>query len=307
MMIRYETIGNALNAFALVSVLAFTAAAVFYATPGSTFFDEEWVRHGFCISNPEVPYWNSHDLCLYGDTMLVAIGLIIYYKCKGIPEQEMKDMDDYLISNMLGHLGHGLGHGVFGARYRQDSGVRAESEHISMIDKYMQEEDIMGLATIMGLSLVFYFLTLKGVGNFQNRTELLLASVVASLGSLYVKDVLLFTYVQAVIYVAISWTAFSLPSERKKSVTYCSLAGASVIITIVPWIESTACQNIAAKLGGHLIYDTTIGLMVITNYCLAYRRYYSTTRKSSSCSPSKVTDTVGEVDTDVLLTGKKLE
>ena len=79
MMIRYETIGNALNAFALVSVLAFTAAAVFYATPGSTFFDEEWVRHGFCVSNPEVPYWNSHDLCLYGDTMLVAIGLINFW------------------------------------------------------------------------------------------------------------------------------------------------------------------------------------------------------------------------------------
>jgi hypothetical protein len=285
-MIRYDSIGNALNAFALVSVLTFTAAAVFYATPESTFFDEEWVRHGFCISNPEVPYWNSHDLCLYSDTILVAIGLIIYYKCKGMPEQEMKDMDHYLISNMLAHLGHGLGHGVFGAKYRQgDSGSRAESEHISMIDKYMQEVDIMGLASYMGLSLVFYFFTLKGVGNFKNRTELLLVSIMACLGSLYVKDVLLFTYVQAVIFVTISWAAFSLPSERKKSVSYCSLAGGSAIITIIPWIESTACQNFAVKLGGHLIYDTTIALGVITNYCLAYHRYYSTRNSSPSCSP----------------------
>jgi hypothetical protein len=124
------------------------------------------------------------------------------------------------------------------------------------------------------------------------------------LGSLYVKDVLSFTYVQAVIFVAVAWTAFSLSSEKKNSVSYCLLAGGSAIVAIIPWIESTACQNIAVKFGGHLIYDTAIGLLlaIITNYILVYR-YYS---GHSSPTPSKVTDKVSDADsTDVLTATKK--
>jgi len=123
------------------------------------------------------------------------------------------------------------------------------------------------------------------------------------LGSLYVKDVLSFTYVQAVIFVAVAWTAFSLSSEKKNSVSYCLLAGGSAIVAISPWIESTACQNIAVKFGGHLIYDTAIGLAIITNYCLVYR-YYS---GHSSPSPSKVTDIVSDADSTDILTAKKMK
>ena len=37
-------------------------------------FDKSFIEDGFCISNKDLsPYWQSHMLCFYGDTVMAAI------------------------------------------------------------------------------------------------------------------------------------------------------------------------------------------------------------------------------------------
>ena len=96
------TIGNGIYALSTSLVFAYTIAVILFAKPdtGSTLFDQEWLEHGFCVINQDIPYMNTHDLCLYVDTVLVALGLLMHRKLKGtIKHQAMKSSDDLLLYN----------------------------------------------------------------------------------------------------------------------------------------------------------------------------------------------------------------
>lgn len=88
-----KTVGNGIYALSSTLVFAYTFVVIKYAKPGesTTIFDKEWLEHGFCVINQDIPYMNSHDLCLYVDTVLVALGLLMHHKLKGkIDHQAMK-------------------------------------------------------------------------------------------------------------------------------------------------------------------------------------------------------------------------
>merc|ERR1712154_364990 len=78
-----------------------------------------WRRDGFCVSNPTTPYWTSHDLCLYADTIGTAICGLIYFLLH--KEEGMKAANDLVFFNLLGILAHGFGHGGIGARMRDEN------------------------------------------------------------------------------------------------------------------------------------------------------------------------------------------
>ncbi len=251
-----------------------------FAKPGSEFFDSDWVQHGFCVIQKDIPYWNSHDLCLYFDIILVCIGLLIYQSLKGMPIPAMKSADDLMLFNLLGHLGHGIAHGFIAQKYRgvqhEDGDVFNGSEHISFIQKFLQSDDQermkMEIMKHMAVSLGFWFALLKGIMPNITMMKLSITTIAVYIGGLFVKDVLGFAYVQAVLAVAFTTTQLILPREKKEFFYAVSAVG-SFFLSIIPWIESTACQSIAAKMGGHLMYDVAIPIMVIVTYCASWRHY----------------------------------
>ncbi len=271
-------LGNVLHVISFVSVLAFGITAMLFAKPGSKFFDSEWVEDGFCIIQKDTPYWNSHDLCLYFDMILAAIGILIHQLLKGMSIPAMKDADQSIFFNMLGHLGHGLAHGFLAAQYRSDNDNYAGMQHISLIEKFLQEEDAhlmrMEILKHASMALLFWFAILKGVVPTISVSKLALSSILAYISGLFVTDVLTFAHIQLILSVSFSWSQLMLPME-KKDFSYAAFSVSSLIINIIPWIESTTCQGIAGQMGGHLIFDVSIPVSLIAAYCASWYHYYS--------------------------------
>mmetsp|Transcript_21391 Transcript_21391/g.46448 ORF Transcript_21391/g.46448 Transcript_21391/m.46448 type:complete len:277 (-) Transcript_21391:196-1026(-) len=264
-------LGNACHAISSASILAYTAATFSFAKPGSAFFDEEWVKHGFCVIQQDIPYWNSHDLCLYFDVILVTVGLLVYGSLRGMPTPEMKYADEMMLFNLLGHLGHGVAHGFIGATFR--SGDYVGAQHITGMEQLLaMKEDQMKILTHVCIGIFFWVGLLKGVVPKVSTGKVSISAVVVYIGGLFVTDVLGFAYVQAVIAVAFASTQLMLPREEKHF-AYAAFALISVPLSIIPWVESTACQDFASKFGGHLIYDMAIPTLLTAAYYFSWRHY----------------------------------
>ena len=271
-----KTLGNGIYALSTSLVFAYTFAVILYAKPdtGSTLFDQEWLEHGFCVINQDIPYMNTHDLCLYVDTVLVAMGLLMHRKLKGtIKHQAMKSSDDLLLYNMLGHLGHGIAHGFIGAKYREEGYKGAQ--YGTYMDRVARgDEGGMIELTIKGIALLgFWCGLLKGVAPSLTMGKLFVLSLLVGYSHLHVPDILAFGYVNAVLTVLNTYIQVSLPTEMKEY-SYVAYSLVGLVLTIIPWIEATACQSVASKLGGHLIFDVAIPIGVMVAYTCSYRHYY---------------------------------
>ena len=59
-------------------------------------------------------------------------------------------------------------------------------------------------------------------------------------------------------------------SKIEKKFDYCALSVASMAISLVPWIESMACESVASKFGGHLMYDLSIPIFFMVAYVTSW-------------------------------------
>ena len=272
-----QTVGNGIYALSTTLVLAYTIAVIKFAKPmsdgGSNIFDQEWLEHGFCVINQDIPYMNSHDLCLYVDTVLVALGLLMHHKLKGkIDHQAMKSSDDLLLFNMLGHLGHGIAHGFIGAEFRKE-GFEGAQHGTYMERAERGDEGSMIEMMIKAIALFgFWCGLLKGVAPSLPMKQLMLLSLLVGYVHLHVPSILIFGYVNAVLTVLNTYVQLNLPSEMKEY-SYVAYSLVSLVLSIIPWIEATACQSIASKLGGHLIFDVAIPIGVMVAYLSSFRHY----------------------------------
>jgi hypothetical protein len=146
----YVKAGNIFHAFNLVNVLAYAAMVITFGKKNENdndptqaqnqnnnqWFDEAWLSQGFCISNPDVPFWSSHDLCLYMDTILaVAIGVIYLglRNCRGGSTsqlQKMQQANDMMKWQAFSVLGHGLAHGAMAAKIRSLSSLGDHGQQV---------------------------------------------------------------------------------------------------------------------------------------------------------------------------------
>ncbi len=270
---KSSNVGNAFHIIASTSVLAYTTSTFLYAKPESKLFDNDWVQHGFCVIQKDVPYFNSHDLCLYFDVVLVIIGFIVYWSLKGMQVKAMKSADEMMLFNLLGHLGHGLAHGFIAKNYRSEDGLKDVMSQSSVLGRYMDgDEDLGELVKAICLGLVFWFGLLKGACPKLSLSKIGMLAMIVVYGSLFVRNVLGFAYVQAVITVIFSGTQLMLPEDEKNFV-FAANAAAGFFISLIPWVESTSCQRILAKFGGHLVYDISIPIALIVAYCASWRHF----------------------------------
>lgn len=289
MNLQYNHIGNACHVIYLTSTFLYIIAASLYSTPEYKIFDEEWIQHGFCVVQENVPYWNSHDLCMYSNVLLVIVGLIIRRFLRASSNgtaantennEVMKEADEFVLLNLMGHLGHGIFHGVIATRYRTPNGFEGgEYLQSSPYDKifqnggfhYANKEFVQITLILFGL----LFGLLNGVLPKVPLRVLTVLALIAATGALFVKLVIQFGYYQLVIISALSVTQLRFPKEKKDNFVYAVFALATIPLSIIPWFEGLMCRDVASKFGGHLMYDSAIGISIIVSYCIVWRHYYS--------------------------------
>ena len=176
---------------------------------GSNIFDPVWRPEGFCVMNRDIPYWNSHDLCLYFDTAAsVAFGLL-YIALKNSPG--MESANDLVKFGILGTFGHGLGHGAISKALRE--GKIPDDTHSSasvMSDMPWTEAVVMLLPF-----LVFWIFLLKASMPQASLQVLLPMTLVSLVFNIMTPPQFGFTYVQTVLLLAFSLNQLLRPQKDK--------------------------------------------------------------------------------------------
>mmetsp|Transcript_296 Transcript_296/g.369 ORF Transcript_296/g.369 Transcript_296/m.369 type:complete len:290 (-) Transcript_296:380-1249(-) len=283
----YANLGNLLHCVSLISTLIYTVLVLRFANTESGIFDQEWVINGFCLTNEDIPYWSSHDLCLYYDSVLCFLGWGVYQKLRNSHPQ-MKNADDSLKFNLLGHLGHGILHGFIAyLQYRDPN----RSERMPGIRNYETVFQMDVLPQIIGVFLfpAFWFGLLKGVLPKVSDKNLVMLSLLVSVGQMPFKANQNFMYVQSILVVCFTVASLQLP-QIEKNFDYFAMAFAGMIISFVPWIECMACESIASKVGGHLIFDASIPISLVSAYVASWLHFNSTEKyhKDAAAKAKKV-------------------
>ena len=122
----------------------------------------------------------------------------------------------------------------------------------SIAEKYlemgMMELTLNDVLVLVGLA--FWFVMLKAIMYKTSNSSIALASIPAFAGIIFLRTNMTLGYVQAVIAMAATSEKLN-DSKVEKNFDYCALSVASMAISLVPWIESMACESVASKFGGH--------------------------------------------------------
>ena len=101
----YRYGGDFVHILCLTSTLLFAMATSSVTKDNPLFFDTEWTKVGFCVTNPDIHYWTSHDLCLYVDVIMTIVCTILYLIFRTTPGMDCANF--YLRNVALGMLIHG--------------------------------------------------------------------------------------------------------------------------------------------------------------------------------------------------------
>jgi len=212
---------------------------------------------------------NSHDYCLYFDSIITAISVIIYFIGKPyVDEQTSK----YLITGSIGVFVHGLGHGMLSKMLVEKSMMALQTDEYNTVAEVVVPP--IDTAQVVVL-LLFWLGLLKAVMNNVANYAVFVSSITAFLFHLMIPERMGFTYVQTVISVAFAITELRLPRSQKQFV-YMTHSWIVVPVGFIGWIESMYCTAFVKDiLGGHIIYDAYIPLASILHYfiCMIYFNY----------------------------------
>mmetsp|Transcript_11817 Transcript_11817/g.21842 ORF Transcript_11817/g.21842 Transcript_11817/m.21842 type:complete len:294 (+) Transcript_11817:138-1019(+) len=270
---KYRRRGDIVYGVTLLNTLVFCVCVMFFKD-NTSLFDSVWAKDGFCISNPTVPFWSSHDLCLYADLFLAAVCGVAYFILHNV--EGMKPANDFVFIGIFGVVAHGLGHGGLGAILRdekQQEILDLDVPFLSAIYDKPWAAFLWELFSVQGSYLIFWLFLLKASMPQTSMRVTLPLSVVSWLSALSVKPSFQFTFVQTILLIAFSLNQLCRKKEDK-GFAY-SLYGliVSFPLVIVGWIESTMCSSTIIHVGGHLCYDAYIPLSMLAFYltCYVYR------------------------------------
>jgi len=266
--LSYSKVGDVFHVLTLINVFSYAFLVLKFAQPTSdskSIFDEKWQSQGFCVQNIDKPYWNSHDLCLYTDSIL-AIGVaILYMALCNTPTEGMKRVNPMMKWQSLSIFTHGIAHGMisYGLRQKQSGGVLSSASATSAFSK--QTKLIMGL--------VFWFPMIKSfLDQWHSSLVFFLSLLVVLIGQTFVPDLYGFMYVQTVISIIFAWQQLQQKKHEKEHYAYMLFAFVTLPISIIPWFESMACSQWFMDYGGHVLYDASIPLFLSAVYVACWWR-----------------------------------
>lgn len=226
-----------------------------YQLPCKHVFDANWLQHGFCVSNPESIWWNSHTLSFYADTAFAAA--IAYLYC--IQPKQVPPIQKALLSGaIMGVLGHGLGH--------LHLGLDPTGMDLRFYTHDLQSSLKVALVNIFGFGTIF-----KGTMPLASIKKLAITAFLATIGFtvLDIEPKLNFVYAQAVIYISNAIHMLFLSAEHKGTASYMLFPYLNLPVLVVGVIESTGCQSFLESIGGHAVFDSSIAIGIIMIELLA--------------------------------------
>lgn len=260
---KLSMIGDAAHLLVMTNSLIFAYAVVFHNS--SPIFDPIWRPGGFCVMNQDIPFFNSHDLCLYADTVGSLVVGLLYWSLKDQPG--MNYANDLIKSNIIGIFAHGVAHEGISKSLRDGDAVSSLTLFEILNSAPIQESALQ----LGGLSF-FWAALLKSAmptGSFKTIIPVVIGSAIVHL---FVPPQFVFTFVQTVLLIASSLNQIMyIPKEKKGSAVY-ALFPLMVPFPLccIGWLESTQCSNFVINIGGHLVYDAYIPFSVICFYLICY-------------------------------------
>ena len=241
----YSKVGD-LGNILLLSLTTLVTVCMLYQFPRKEIFDTNWLRNGFCVSNQESSWLNSHVLSFYANAVLAAM---IAYLSFIQPKDASVVQKQLLSGAIMGVLGHGLAH------------LHLGMSPTGMVDMRFQSDDLIPtVVSLLGFISIF-----KGSMPLASMQKLVINALIATAGFtiLDIEPKLNFVYAQAVIYIAITTHMLSLSAEHKETAAYMLFPYLNLPVLAVGILESTACESFLGSLGGHAVYDSSIAIGTI--------------------------------------------
>lgn len=247
----------------VVIVMNTLAYLIFFLTAHSGIspsitMDEPTRIDGFCVTNPDDPYTNSHMLSFYADVVLSLVSLVVVHTTpSGSTAREM------LERSIPGVFGHGLGHLFISFSTKPDPNIKS-SLYSTLLASPMYLQ-------ISALPVLFFFwYSLMKTNKYIPPLHLYVNAIVHSFVLLtpIVPVSSSFAYVQTVLVLTLNFYDIFYRPNDEKDVAYNWYWTVSIPFSTVAWIEATACTSFLRDVGGHMWYDASIPLAILIFYYL---------------------------------------
>lgn len=253
-LLSYQNVGNVGNVILLISTCVVTACLL-YRWPNEALFDENWLTHGFCVSNPDSTWWNSHTLSFYTDTLLALVTacLFFYYDSKKSGVLLSPIHRAALQGSIVSVFGHGCSHLFLGIVDPTEMDLRIRFDDLTGSIPYQ-------LVSFGGLSSIF-----MGTMPLASTTKILATGIFGSLGFtvLNVGPSMNFVYAQGIIFVSSALNMLFLPTKYKDAAMYSIYPYVNLPVLVMGVLESTKCETMIKPIGGHAAYDASIVIGII--------------------------------------------
>ena len=273
----YAQAGDIMHFVTLASSLGFAfMAGTYMRDPNSTFFDAQWKQEGFCVTNRDVPYWNSHDMCLYVDTIMAVVAGLLFLALRNDPGMDRANL--IFLNGIPGVLLHGFGHGYFGKAIREGTMNLEEGQKLVIETALANNETTFQLAlSVLPLVAFWFALSKASMPNISNKF-ILLGALVVSIRQLWTSNDSGFTYTQTILVLQFSINELCRPKEEKDLAYFLYPTMVGLPLTLIGWMESTMCSTLVRDwFYGHLAYDAYIPLAMMAWYMVIHSQVSTTT------------------------------
>ena len=244
------SLGNIL----LLTGTIISSSILFFKLPNKASFDKSWLKVGFCVSNPDTKWDNSHAWSFYVDCFFSLILAYIYCKYgRGKDKKLSTFCASMIFGNIFGTLGHGIGHLLL-SRYPHGLDLLWHSD--------------APLKSIFNQIILFITFTSLSNGAQPSASKKTVLIVGVSMCALYnvcqVPPTLTFTYTQACIYIlSASWNLFFLDTKHKENMLFMLTNMTQLPVLVIGLMEAFACESFLKALGGHAWYDGAIAFSLV--------------------------------------------
>jgi len=272
----YSTIGDVGHVLALTLALFYCFLAGYrMSDPHDRIFDDQWKLDGFCVTNKQIPYWTSHDMCLYVDTLIsAALGITYYTMGRKTPQMEEANM--LVLSTTFGTLAHGMAHGFIGRDFRLGKVVKEKG---SVLDFFRNQPTWIDFFVVIAVSVALWGGLLRAsLAKLPFRHVAAATAAIMTL-QLFTPEAFGFTYVQTVLVLV--YGISQLQRERsEKDFGYAIYPYVvSLPLISIAWLESVACTSfLRDKLYGHAAYDGYLAMSTLVWYLI---RIHKNQKKAS--------------------------
>lgn len=224
-----------------------------------------WIKDGFCVSNKDVAYMTSHDLCFYFDILGAILCGYLYYLFK--PVKGMEGTNALFKNNIGGIASHGLAHFLIAESMRGGEEVISLEDRLDVIANYSFQQFVIQIGGIV----VFWLTLLKASMANVGWERIVPLAIIATAGNLQIPPQFGFTYVQTILLLAFSFNQLNRQKEEKMTRAYALYPLlVSLPLNMIAWMESTMCSSFIIYVGGHLMYDGAIIVSLVVYYYVCF-------------------------------------